>query len=499
MRKFLNGIVSTIGALFGAFWLLVLYGFTIWLSIGTLTAIQLRADLNANLVDGQPAVSFSDVKRAADSYDEQIDLIYQRRSAAYKELNDASVDYYFEVDQNMLQIAASLGIEPETVDPVAFSNGPAFAAAEERCTAPLNGLATNAANPVCDLINNHYALLSDATKRNDSLQSYEFISQTSENIRQRISEIDRQIEKIREGEPLSKHFDAYRFMSDRLGYANFLHMPQHVLVLFLTMAMGMLGSVVTMTWLFIRQDSSLSVRRFVILPFIGTMSAVIVLIFISAGQLTLTAGESQDSLNPFVLSFVGIISGLLSERAYTRISEVGSGFFAVDDGQPRWGFRLREALETVGVSVPELARHLGTTEEEAGRIVSESTTATLTQQRLIAACVRRNVRELFTDVPPDGPHGAAADPQVIMPDLTGLDPKLLEKVMGEFGLRLGERAEAPAEGVAAGLVMAQSPSPGSRVPRRTRVAYTIAVAPLDLSDLADDAVDAVDPEPEGKA
>jgi hypothetical protein len=137
------------------------------------------------------------------------------------------------------------------------------------------------------------------------------------------------------------------------------------------------------------------------------------------------------------------------------------------------------------VSIPELAKHLGTTEEEAGRIVSESTTATLTQQRLIAACVRRNVRELFTDVPPDGPAGVAADPQIIMPDLTGLDPKVLEKVMVDLGLRLGERAEAQADGVTPGLVMAQSPSPGSRVPRKTRVDYTVAVAPLDIAAVAE--------------
>jgi hypothetical protein len=207
---------------------------------------------------------------------------------------------------------------------------------------------------------------------------------------------------------LYKYFSQIEFF-DQFGLKWLLMIPEQSLILVLTMAMGMLGAVVTMTWLYIRQDASLSLRRFFVLPFIGSMSAIIVLVFISAGKLTLTAGASQDALNPFVLSFVGIISGLLSERAYTRISTVGSNFFNVDDDHPRWATaRLREAMDASDLSVAELARHLGTTEEEAGRIANESTTATLTQQRLIAATVRRAVRDIFTDLPPDAP-GSTSD------------------------------------------------------------------------------------------
>jgi hypothetical protein len=479
MRAFFNGIVGMIGALLGGLWLLALYGFTLWISAGSLSAIQLRADLASDVAPGGKVVSFSDVQRAEEKYNTQLNFFYNRTLGIYRKIDEANIvdSAYFEVDANMRSIAGFLGWDGDAIDPVTFSNSPDFVAAETRCSAtPAAGAAGGGADPVCDLIDTHYDLLSEASKLN-SAESYDLYSAANEEARVQMAEIERQIEELRNSEPLSRHFDNYAFFRTIGGYEALLRMPQHVLVLILTLAMGMLGSVVTMTWLFIRQDTGLSARRFLILPFIGSMSAFIILIFISAGQLTLTAGDAQDSLNPFVLSFVGIISGLLSERAYTRISEVGSTFFAVDDGQPRWGYRLREALEAAGVSIPELARHLGTTEEEAGRIVSESTTATLTQQRLIAACVRRNVRELFTDVPPDGPAGNAADAPVIMPDLTGLDPAVLKKVAEDLGLRLGERAEAPSDEVAAGLVMAQSPSAGSRVPRRTRVSYTVAVGP----------------------
>jgi transcriptional regulator with XRE-family HTH domain len=475
MRAVFKAVTGAIGAVLGGLWLLALYGFTLWISAGSLSAIQLRADLANDVAPGGEVVSFSDVQRAEEKYNTQLNFIYSKTSEIYRRIDEANVvqNAYFKIDDNIRTIADALGVDGDFIDPLTFSNGPEFSAAASRCARPEPG---DDAFGVCGLIDTHMDLLSDA-RLIDSTEAYGRYSAANEEARAQFAEIERQIEELRNSEPLSRHFDNYAFFRTIGGYEALLRMPQHVLVLILTLAMGMLGSVVTMTWLFIRQDTGLSARRFLILPFIGSMSAFIILIFISAGQLTLTAGDAQDSLNPFVLSFVGIISGLLSERAYTRISEVGSTFFAVDDGQPRWGYRLREALEAAGVSIPELARHLGTTEEEAGRIVSESTTATLTQQRLIAACVRRNVRELFTDVPPDGPAGNATDAPVVMPDLTGLDPAVLKKVAEDLGLRLGERAEAPSEEAAAGLVMAQSPSAGSRVPRRTRVSYTVAVAP----------------------
>jgi hypothetical protein len=487
MRTFFNAVTGAVGTVLGGVWLLALYGFTLWISAGSLSAIQLRADLEDDVAPGGEVVSFSDVQRAEQKYNTQLNFIYNQTSEIYRKIDEANTvdDAYFEVDANMRSVAEMIGLDGDLIDPVAFSNGPDFSKAQAQCNIGSASAAADDADPVCGLINAHYELLAQANKL-DSSESYEQYSAANEEALVQMAEIEGQIEELRRSEPLSRHFDNYAFFRTIWGYETLLRMPQHVLVLILTLAMGMLGSVVTMTWLFIRQDTGLSARRFLILPFIGSMSAFIILIFISAGQLTLTAGDAQDSLNPFVLSFVGIISGLLSERAYTRISDVGSSFFAVDDGQPRWGFRLKEALESVGVSIPELAKHLGTTEEEAGRIVSESTTATLTQQRLIAACVRRNVRELFTDVPPDGPAADTLGAPVIMPDLTGLDPAVLKKVLEDIGLRQGERAEAPSEEVAAGFVMAQSPSPGSRVPRKTRVDYTVALAPLDIGAVAEE-------------
>lgn len=69
-------------------------------------------------------------------------------------------------------------------------------------------------------------------------------------------------------------------------------------------------------------------------------AAIIIYIFFRAGQLTLTGGGAPenkiDDLNPYVLSFLAIASGLLSEKAYNRIV-VGARNMLGGDGRPENG------------------------------------------------------------------------------------------------------------------------------------------------------------------
>lgn len=82
------------------------------------------------------------------------------------------------------------------------------------------------------------------------------------------------------------------------------------------------------------------------LPFVGSISAFVIFIFINAGQLTLTADGGSNSLSPYVLSFIGIVSGLLSERAYMRISEIGTKCFsAKNEWEPSTGEGAKPALQ----------------------------------------------------------------------------------------------------------------------------------------------------------
>jgi hypothetical protein len=455
MLKLLHWTAQTFGALVGGIWLMVLYVLTIWISVGSLSAIQVRTELQS----ADRAFSFDNVQRAQEKLNQQIAAINRRVDS----LNTINRIYY-DMEQKLRQVQFMIGAEEEQIDVWQYALRPEFIAVQTQCK--IDPAATGAPE-LCDAVEAYDALAAEA----DRVERQGF--DPVEKIR---AEAREQIEKLEAEEPLFKYFQTYAFFRD-WNYKTFLHVPHEVLVLLLTMAMGMLGSVVTMTWLFIRQDSGMTIRRFLILPFIGSMSAFVIYVFLSAGQLTLTAGDTSDSLNPFVLSFVGIISGLLSERAYNRIADVGSNFFKIDDGTPRWALNLKAAMEAAGVTTAEIARHLGITEEEAGRIVDEATTATLPQQRLIAACLRRNLRDIFTDVPPDGPAALAAAELVAVPDLAGLDAAAARAALREAGLEFGTRAEAPDAAAAPGAVVAQSLPAQSRAARGARVDVTVATPP----------------------
>jgi hypothetical protein len=456
MLKALKWTVDALGALIGGLWLLLLYVFTIWVAVGSLTAIQVRGDLGS----AEEAVSFDRVSRAMQKYEQRVATIQDQVAR----LNFLDRTYY-DMELTLRQVRHLIGVQGDYVNVWQDALTPEFVAAKVDCAVDAAG----AMDPkLCELIDRYdgLAAAADRYETNGLGDPYEKIR----------AEAATQIERLEATEPMFRYFETYRFFRD-WNYRTFLHVPHEVLVLVLTMAMGMLGSVVTMTWLFIRKTGETTVRRFLILPFIGSMSAVVIYVFLSAGQLTLTSGEPQDSLNPFVLSFIGIISGLLSERAYNRIADVGGNFFKIDDGQPRWGLNLSQALDAAGVTTAELALHLDTTEEEAARIVDEATTATLVQQRLIAACLRRNPREIFTDQPPDGPSAQAAAAHVIVPDVVGLDAAAAAARLREAGLEPGEPREAAHPSAAPGTVLDQSLPARSRAGRGAVVTLTLAAGP----------------------
>lgn len=372
------------GTVFGGGYLFLLYGVTFWLVVGSLSAIQVRDALQR---DNLP-FSFSDVERA------EI-WLEGAQSRIYSDLESKNVI----AQQENLRWQLAYRIEQSFPDefsgenegayyyPQGFATSNGFALAEHACAA-LQEYSGTLAVASC-------ALLDDFKALNAEIQElYEA------DVDDRISEQETaalvQFEKLRD---LSDFVDVNRFF-DELSYRTFLLAPREILVMVLTIIMGVLGSVITMTWSFVRRDSSLSIRRFLLLPFVGGMSAFIILIFLKAGQLSMTGGETDDNLSPFFLSFVGIISGLLSERAYARMSEVGSNFFSVQEDKPRWGIRLEQAIQGANLSIHDMSVFLDLDEIAAEDIISGKSTATQIQQRLIAAAVRADIRELFTDQPP---------------------------------------------------------------------------------------------------
>lgn len=211
---------------------------------------------------------------------------------------------------------------------------------------------------------------------------------------------------------LSRHPKLKDYLNDavflRMMGLHFLAtMPGQMLTLILTLCMGGLGSVIYLTRYFFDGPESRSLGWYVFRTLLGMGTAVAVFILAKAGQLIISdsavSGSVDGNLNPFFISFLAIVSGLMSEQAYTRIERSGIAFFRVGDGESRerWAFGVRRAMaDREGKTAEELARRLEIPPETAAGWLAERRPVPADAQRAIALWLGRDDRELFSDRPP---------------------------------------------------------------------------------------------------
>ena len=403
----LRTLANFLGALAGGLYLLFLYGATAYIVVGTLSAIQIQDEVAAKF---ENIVSFRQVLEAEARLKERIEaeeavLAARDEAARYREERTKSIyglSSHFEIG-SWYQTRDAQDLENQVVD------SERFVQAQYGCEENAPGLSKKASadDLVCRHINRYNGAVNWLDEYHQSEQHLAFLKLRSDT--------DGTIATLRQEEELSPYFHHLDFFRDLWLYWFFLTEPRAVLVMQLTIIMGALGSVITMTWSFVRRDEGLTLRRFLILPFVGSMSAFIILVFLKAGQLTLAGGAGDDALSPFFLSFIGIISGLLSERAYARMSEIGTRFFSIREDQPRWSRGLRRELDRVKLTPRDFAGYLHVSKSVAEELINNEKPASLEQQRLIAALFRKPIRDIFSDLPPARPNmgGVVPEPEAV--------------------------------------------------------------------------------------
>lgn len=183
-----------------------------------------------------------------------------------------------------------------------------------------------------------------------------------------------------------------------LGFLPLLVMPADTLRLCLALTMGLLGSLIAMTWAFLSPGLKPPLRWYLLRPVVGALSAVVLFVFVQGGQLVITAQPSQASLDPFMLAMLSVIAGLLADRAYERMAQIGVKVLGLDDSaRQRWAVGLRQLpLERAQA----VAATSGLSAQRIGEIAAEEAPASPAEQEAIAAALERPPRELFTDIPP---------------------------------------------------------------------------------------------------
>ena len=109
--------------------------------------------------------------------------------------------------------------------------------------------------------------------------------------------------------------------------------PQPILKINLVLSMGILGSLIFVTIEFIKEPKGELTKAFTMYffrPFLGMIIALAMYVMVKSGQSTLFE-DMESNFSPFFISFLGIISGMLAEQAYRRLSFTGKAFF--DDGK----------------------------------------------------------------------------------------------------------------------------------------------------------------------
>jgi hypothetical protein len=180
-----------------------------------------------------------------------------------------------------------------------------------------------------------------------------------------------------------------------------------MLVLLLLISMGVLGSALNLLAVFIaNEQESLSFGEYPLRLAFGAVLAIVMFIVAKAG-VPILADTSKIGgnapLNPYFISLLAIVSGLMSDRAMGTIRNVATSLLQSVGGadySPRYSrVALDEVLKAANRDIDGLAGLLGTSAEDAKKLFSGNDKVPPDQQKLISAYLGRPIRELFSDLP----------------------------------------------------------------------------------------------------
>ena len=362
-------VTSISGGVGGLVWLLTLYVVAAWVAIGSLSSIQFRDEItqkhHTTYLQVMDLTNLDGVKRLQEELDQ------------YREVMRKSVAAW---DGDLAGVAIALGEPIEKIKSV------------NEASALCKNASDNIIKP-CETLKEVLPKYLAYTDRNKALQ--EALANAKDTYAKSNGDDEKKKNEFAElGERI-------RFMRT-FGYTPMLVMPDQVLTLLLAMAMGVLGSTITMTWTFLEEDQNPSVKWYLLRPFVGALSALVIFIFAKAGQMTLTVNAGDVNLSPFLLSLLGIASGLLSDRAYAQMSSVSGRFIGeIGAEKERWSSHLQEELNKKQLTSDQLATALNLDKERSALIVIGEAKVSAQEQQRIGDFLNISPRLLFTDIPPE--------------------------------------------------------------------------------------------------
>ena len=129
--------------------------------------------------------------------------------------------------------------------------------------------------------------------------------------------------------------------------------------------------------------------------------AIAIFILAKSGQMVAVSDNSQGEgvgLSPFFISFIAIISGVLSKQAYDKIHEAGKAFFEQSESTPRWAIGTSEIMKAQGKTVKDLQVYIDQKSDTISDWLSGKKTVPEEYQTIISVWLGTEKRKIFTDL-----------------------------------------------------------------------------------------------------
>jgi hypothetical protein len=188
--------------------------------------------------------------------------------------------------------------------------------------------------------------------------------------------------------------------------------PPDILTLGLVILMGVLGSALQMTHALFKRNRVERAGAYFLRLSVGAITALVIFIVAKAGVPVIADASrlgGDAPINPYFVSFLAIISGLMSENAILSVQTQGARFFAqeVPPDPLRWArFNLRDAFAKANRNPENVKRLLNADDSQFDAWISGKEAMPGNAQTMIAGVLDMPRRDLFTDLPPDEPREA---------------------------------------------------------------------------------------------
>jgi hypothetical protein len=204
---------------------------------------------------------------------------------------------------------------------------------------------------------------------------------------------------------LCEDFYSFKQLVGEAAY-NIVLLPKMMLVLTLSIFMGILGSLIYISQDYLRDPDGRGFWDILFRIGLGAGVAFALFFFAAAGMLAMTqsSGHGADAdMSPYLISFLGITGGYLSDRVTQWMREVGENTFKVSAGglPPRWAVGLDAALKSAGLDGTALAAAAGVTPDDAQAWIARTKPVPGDRQALVSAFLRVHPSTLFTDIQPE--------------------------------------------------------------------------------------------------